>query len=122
MHCMPEYIQLIHLIDWVIFKNKKTKLVNITKTVWTALVSFKTVAGDRLPGSTLVLLGTALSALWRYHYRSTCQQIKSQEEAQSSSSAFIPTSPLAPNTKFSKTEASRLQHDITQASNQLKQA
>ena len=52
----------------------------------------------------------------------TCQPIKSQEEAQPSSSASIPASPLAPNTNFSKTEANTLQHEITQVSNQLKQA
>ncbi|KAI8348011.1 hypothetical protein EDC96DRAFT_600792 [Choanephora cucurbitarum] len=52
----------------------------------------------------------------------TCQPIKSQEEAQLSSSASIPTSSLAPNTNLSKTEANRLQHEITQVSNQLKQA
>ncbi|KAI8376815.1 hypothetical protein BD560DRAFT_63447 [Blakeslea trispora] len=52
----------------------------------------------------------------------TCQPIKSQEEAQPSSSAPIPASPLAPNTNFFKTEANRLQHEINQVSNKLKQA
>ncbi|KAI8336385.1 hypothetical protein EDC96DRAFT_351146 [Choanephora cucurbitarum] len=52
-----------------------------------------------LPGAKTVRINNILD---NASSANTCQPIKSQEEAQPSSSAFIPASPLAPNTNFLK--------------------
>ncbi|KAI8375568.1 hypothetical protein BD560DRAFT_326855, partial [Blakeslea trispora] len=43
-------------------------------SVWTALLSLKNASNETLPVSTLLVLGTALQALWRYHYRCVFDQ------------------------------------------------